>query len=77
MVIKVKSYAFMRKYTVDLPTGGELDVPEGTTVDSVLKQLKVPSQSKKVIFVNGRHRSEDYVLQPGDIFVFFLPLEGG
>ena len=76
-MIKVKGYAFMRKYTVDLPTVGELDVPEATTVDSVLKQLKVPSQSKKVIFVNGRQRSQDYVLQPGDIFVFFPPLEGG
>ena len=39
-MIKVKGYAFMRKYTVDLPTVGELDVPEATTVDSVLKQLK-------------------------------------
>ena len=77
MLIKVKGYASLRKYTVDLPTEGEMDVPEGSTVDSVLRHLKIPSESEKIILVNGRHRSQDYVLQPGDILLFFPPLAGG
>ncbi len=77
MLIKVKSYVTMRKYTAHLDTEGDLEIPEGTTVDAVLKQLKVPSESEKLIIVNGRHQTNDYVLQPGDDLVFFPPVAGG
>jgi len=76
MVITVKSYANMKKYTTHLP-GGHLEIPEGATVDAVLKKLQVPLESKKLVFINGRHIPSDYSLQPGDALVFFPPLEGG
>ena len=77
MVIKVKGYATMKPYTTHLPSDGELEIPEGTTIGSVFKKLNVPSESKNVIFVNGRHRSSEYRLRPGDTLVFFPTLEGG
>ena len=77
MVIKVKGYATMKPYTAHLPPDGDLEILEGTTIGSVLKKLNVPSESRNVIFVNGRHRSLTDRLQPGDTLVFFPPLEGG
>jgi sulfur carrier protein ThiS len=77
MVIKVKGYANMKKYTAHLPSEGNLDVPEGATVDAVFKKLKVPPESKMIIIVNGRHKPGDHILQTGDMLTFFPPLEGG
>ncbi|TET92400.1 MAG: MoaD/ThiS family protein [Desulfobacteraceae bacterium] len=77
MFIKVRGYIFLKRYTDHLPPQGEFQIPEGTTVAAVLNQLKVPPEMEKVVFVNGRHRTENYILQPGDILVLFPPLEGG
>jgi len=77
MIIKVKGYANMRKYTAHLPSDGNLEIPEGTKVCDVLTKLKVPLESKKLIIVNGRHQSPHQILKPGDLLVFFPPLEGG
>ena len=73
MIITVKSYASMRKYLSTLPAGGEFEIPEGTPVGAVLKQLGVPPELGKIILVNGRHRPEDYPLQAGDTLVFSPP----
>ena len=77
MIVKVKGYANMRKYTDHLSSEGEMEITEGTTVGGVLNQLGVPSDVKKVIMVNGRSKIPEFVLQPEDILVFFPPLEGG
>ncbi len=77
MIITVKSYASMKKYLAGLPASGQLEIPEGTPVGTVLAQLRVPPEVKKVTLVNGRHRSEDHLLRTGDTLVFFPPLEGG
>lgn len=77
MIITVKSYASMKGYSVDLPAGGRLEIPEGASVRDVLRRLNVPADLRKIILVNGRHRSEDHRLAQGDILVLFPPLEGG
>jgi sulfur carrier protein ThiS len=77
MIITIKSYASMKRYSVDLPAGGRLEIPEGTSVHDVLQQLNVPAELPKITLVNGRHRSQDHPLRPGDVLVFFPPLEGG
>ncbi len=79
MHIRVQGFLTMRKYTSHLPQNGALEVPESSTVGSVLKYLEVPSEQQKTLlfFVNGRHRPADHVLQPNNLFVFFPPLEGG
>ncbi len=77
MVISVRSYAFMRKYTTHLQNHGELCVPEQATVGDVLQHLGVPSDAKKIILVNGRPAQPDRVLRSGDLLVFYPVLEGG
>jgi molybdopterin converting factor small subunit len=77
MMITIKSYASMKKYMAGVPPNGQLEVPEETPVGAVLDRLGVPPELKKVILVNGRHRSEEHRLRTGDTLVFFPPLEGG
>ena len=77
MIIYARSQGFPRKYTAHLPGNGEIEVPEGATVKAVFDRLGVPEGEKKVIFVNGRHRTVQHILNPGDVLVFFPPLEGG
>jgi sulfur carrier protein ThiS len=77
MFIQVRGYLFLKRFTDHLPQQGKFQVPEGTTVAAVINQLKVPPEMEKVVFVNGRHRTEDYILQSGDTLVLFPPLEGG
>lgn len=77
MIITIKSSASMKKYLAGLPANGQLEIPEGTPVGAVLEQLGFPPELKKVILVNGRHRSEKHQLRTGDTLVCFPPLEGG
>jgi len=77
MLIKIKGHADMRRYTAHLSSDGDLEIPEGTTIATVLEMLKVPSELKKILIVNGRHSAYDYILKPGDTLAFFPPLEGG
>jgi len=77
VVITVKSYASMRTYLAGLPPSGDLEMPEGSRVADVFRKLKVPPDQEKIILINGRHRSLDDILSPGDTLMFFPTLEGG
>jgi molybdopterin converting factor small subunit len=77
MIITVKSYASMRTYLAGLPPGGELEMPRGCRVGDVFRKLKVPPDQERIVLVNGRHRSLDDFLSPGDTLIFFPPLGGG
>ena len=77
MVIQVKSFANLKTYTAHLPSGGELEINDGSTVAALLKELRLPAESKCIVLVNGRFQDRSYVLQSGDVLVFFPPVEGG
>ena len=77
MVIYIKAYATMKSYIAHLPSGGEMDIPEETTVNEVLTMLKVPVELDKIIIVNNRHQPLDYTLRHGDRLVFFPLIQGG
>lgn len=77
MEIEVKGYASMGTYTSHLGSRNKLDVPDGSTVGDLFGLLGVPQELKKVVIVNGHHQTEEHVLAPGDLVVFFPPLEGG
>jgi len=77
MIIEVKGYASLKRFTAHLSTGETLRVPDNATVASILKKLQVPSDSMVVTMINGRHCTLDQILGSGDKLVFFPPLEGG
>ena len=54
-----------------------LEIAVGTTVDVVLKQLGLPEDRPKLIFINGQHANEITPLKDGDRLGIFPPVAGG
>ncbi len=52
-------------------------IPEGTTVEMVMKDLTIPLDAVKLIFVNGKKQDSTYVLKHGDRLGLFPPVGGG
>lgn len=64
-----------------LPCDGEghacdVEVPEGATVDDVLRRFEVPTEDR-VVLVNGRVTPLDRVLEEEDVLAAFPALAGG
>lgn len=79
MKIKLKLFATFREF---LPEGNDghstmLEVPEKTTVDSVMLQLKLPQEIPKIILINGLQKTAAEVLNEGDTLSVFPPIAGG
>lgn len=74
MHITVQCFATLDKYA---PQGGELDVEEGETVLSVMQRLGVPRDEVKIIFINGRHVTDDTTLKEKDRLGLFPAVGGG
>ncbi|GAF90853.1 unnamed protein product [marine sediment metagenome] len=79
MKIEVNLFATLSQY---LPGGNKgpthiVDVEEGTTVSELLHQLGVPTQSVKLIFLDGIHSDLDAVLKEGNRLGVFPPVGGG
>ncbi len=74
--VTVKLFANLRKYGVPKSV---VEVPEGSTIKSVLKKVKIPKEEKKLIFmVNGSPRYDrNLVIKDKDTLAIFPPIGGG
>jgi molybdopterin converting factor small subunit len=74
--VKVKIFANLRKYGVPKSV---IEMPEGSTINSVLKKVKIPNEEKKLIFmVNGSPRYDrNLVINDKDTLAIFPPIGGG
>ncbi len=52
-------------------------VAEGTTVQQLVADLKLPEELPFTVVVNGRVIEEEYVLREGDEVALFAPFSGG
>jgi len=80
MKVEVKLYASLGRYMPQavLERGQNyLEVGEGTTIKSLLENLKVPHETVKLIFLNGVHAKDTEVLKDGDRLGVFPPVAGG
>jgi molybdopterin synthase sulfur carrier subunit len=79
MQIRVKLFATLGRHAVNGTPGApfEVEVSDGATLDDVVKQLKLPREEVRVIFVNGRARSIDWPLKPDDEVGIFPLVAGG
>jgi molybdopterin converting factor small subunit len=55
----------------------ELEIPDGSTVTDVTRQLGIPPDLARVVLVNGRDAGADAPLAPRDVITVFPPLAGG
>ena len=77
--VQARLYATLRKYQPGLGHGEAIRVglPRGSRVDDLLKKLGVPEDETKQVFVDGRQRPFDYLLQGGEEVGIFPPIAGG
>jgi molybdopterin converting factor small subunit len=79
MTVEIRLFATFRAF---LPPGSKTfsftkSLEEGTTVEEILRELKLPEQDPKIIIVNGVHAEPGRVLRDGDILSLFPPVGGG
>ena len=73
--ITVKLFADLQKYG---PAKSILDVPEGSTINSVIEKYKIPKEKKIIMLVNGLPRyDKNFILNNNDTVAIFPPLAGG
>ncbi len=74
--VTVKLFANLRKYGVPKSV---IEMPEGSTIKSVLKKVKIPNEEKKLIFmVNGLPKYDrNLVIKDKDTLAIFPPIGGG
>jgi len=77
--VEVKLFATLRRQFPDLKVGEAMSVelPDDATVSQLVKELALPEEQVKVVFVNNTIRKEDYGLTDGDTVGIFPPVGGG
>jgi sulfur carrier protein ThiS len=79
MKIELRLYASLASGMPE-STGGKphaMEVSEGTTIQNLLEQLKVPQEKIKLVFLNGVHANGDEILKEGDRVGIFPAVAGG
>ena len=80
MRVELKLCASLARYAPETPgTAGTvlMEVSEGKTIGEILKGLKVPLESVKLVFLNGVHSELNQPLREGDRVGVFPPVAGG
>ena len=78
MKIELRLYASLRVYMPEVnSTTVIVDIGQGTRIRELLEQFKVPTDSAKIIFLNGVHAKGDEILKEGDRIGVFPPIAGG
>ncbi len=80
MKIQLNLFASLTKFLPEQKDSGFsnlMEIEEGTTIEALLDQLKIPREQPKIIFLNGLHAEETKVLKEGDRLGIFPPLAGG
>ena len=74
MKVTVKLFATLRNFG---PVEQEVDLGEGSTLEDLVRMLKLPDKIPLLKIVNGEHRTIHYRLKEGDEVALFPPIAGG
>jgi sulfur-carrier protein len=74
MKVKVKLFASLRTFGPDEQV---VELPDRTTINDVIRSLKIPGSIRLLRIVNGEHRPADHILTDGDDLALFPPIAGG
>lgn len=77
IVLEVRLYATLRKYTTVKDGVFPYSVDDGDRVEDLLKNLKIGVDEVKLIMINGRAAETDHFLNNGDRVGIFPPIGGG
>ncbi len=74
MRIEVKLFANFRQGRFKK---NEMELPEGSSVRDILKDLDIPEKEAKIIIVSGLSTSAEQKLSDNDVVAIFPPIAGG
>lgn len=76
--ISIRGFS-LGEYASLLPETGRLSIPSGTTAGDILNRFGLSQglRDALILFVNGRPKKPDIVLQANDTLIIFPPLDGG
>ncbi len=77
MRVTVELQAYLEQYSPDGQAVFEYTLPDGATVQTLVRRLSVPEEMASVIVINGRSADFDDPLQDGDRVILIPPLAGG
>ena len=78
MKVELRLYASLSVYMPETNRATVIvDIDQGTRIQELLEQLKVPADSVKIIFLNGVHAKGNEILKEGDRIGVFPPIAGG
>jgi hypothetical protein len=79
MAVRVLLSATLRKYlpAYNPAEGIALDVRAGTTIEEVCQGMKIPVEHIKIVMVDGKRESLNYVLRGEERIGLFPPIGGG
>jgi molybdopterin converting factor small subunit len=79
ITVHVKLFATLRRYRPGLGLGEAfpVELQEGATVGDLVRQLDLPAEEVKIVFVNALFRDLDHILADGDELGIFPPVGGG
>ena len=73
--IQIKLFASLQEFTP--PSSDKYPLDSGLTIHSLLKQLNVPPEKAKLIFINGVKADLTATLKGGERVGIFPPVGGG
>lgn len=74
MKVTIKLFATLKQYG---PEEQETTVPDESTVEDIIKTLKIPDNIPLLRIVNGVHVDIHHTLREGDVLALFPPIAGG
>jgi len=77
MKVTVELQAYLERYSPDGRSRVEVELPEGATVDHLIRHLGIPDDMAQVIIVNNENADFGRRLQDGDQVILIPPLAGG
>ncbi len=79
MKVNLALFAYLSQYQPDGQGGRHsraIEAAADATVGDVIDQLGLPDQPR-VVFLNGRHATDEQILSEGDRLAIFPPVAGG
>jgi len=78
MKITVHLYTVLKKFgNGKIDEDNSLSLPEPMSLSGLTAHLDIPKKPGKTFLVNNRPRSEDYILQNGDVVKIYGYICGG
>jgi sulfur-carrier protein len=76
---QVRLFATLRQHHPGTKLGEAfaVELPKGGTVGDLVRRLGLPEEEVKLVFVNGRSRDQDHILEDGDEVGLFPAVGGG